>query len=129
MNQDTMTQEKIAMVLKDSASTLVKVASERDEAVADNVELRQKVAHLEIRHEAERLAVDMIEKNAHQGVPFEMLTETLEKKAHESPDDFRILREAVGLTGPDMFKTATVGGKETAGGVHDFERFIIGDVS
>jgi hypothetical protein len=122
---------KIAQVLHDSATALVKVASERDALTNENQQLRMKVAAYERRMEAEKLAMDMREKGVNADVDFSTLVAALEKKAHEDPGHFRVIQEAVGLTGPDMFKTASVGGESrTAGdGVSTFERFILGDVS
>lgn len=123
-------QQKIAQVLHDSATALVKVAAERDTLVNENQELRTKVAAYERRMDAEKLAMDMREKGMHSDTEFGTLVDALEKKAHEDPEHFRVLREAVGLTGPDMFKTASIGGRQSAQGSHnDFERFILGDVS
>lgn len=122
-------QEKLAQVLADSANVLVKVASERDVAVQESYALRQKIAAYERRFEAEKLAMDMRDKGMNVDVDFTTLVESLEKKAQEDPEHFRVLQEAVGLTGPDMFKTASIGGRDTASESNDFERFILGDVS
>lgn len=122
---------KIAQVLHDSATALVKVAAERDAYATENEQLRTKVAAYERRMEAEKLAMDMREKGMNTDVDFGVLVGALEKKAHEDPDHFRVIREAVGLTGPDMFKTASLGGESriAEGGSSNFERFILGDVS
>jgi len=126
-------QKKIAQVLQDSATALVKVASERDALVAEDADLKVKLAAYRNRMEAEKVAMDMREKGLNADIPLDDLVTALEKKAHEDPEHFRILKEAVGLTGPDMFKTASVGGKTGGGGGagsdSDFERFILGDVS
>lgn len=123
-------QMKIAQVLQDSATALVKVASERDALTVENAELKTKLAAYRNRMEAEKVAMDMREKGLNADVPLDDLVTALEKKAHEDPEHFRILKEAVGLTGPDMFKTASVGGRHGSdGGGNDFERFILGDVS
>lgn len=124
-------QVKIAQVLEDSAQALVKMASERDALVAENAELKKENAAYRNRMEAEKVAMDMREKGLNADMPLDDLITALEKKAHEDPEHFRVLKEAVGLTGPDMFKTASVGGKTRssgAGGDTDFERFILGDV-
>jgi hypothetical protein len=71
----------------------------------------------------------MREKGINDDVPLETLVDALEKKAQEDPDHFQVLKEAVGLTGPDMFKTASIGGRTMAQEGNDFERFILGDVS
>lgn len=122
-------QEKIAQVLHDSSVALVKVAGERDTLKAENTQLRQKLAAVENRMVAEKVAMDMREKGINADVPLDTLVTALEKKAHEDPEHFRVLQEAVGLTGPDMFKTASIGGKVSGDGSTDLERFILGAVS
>jgi predicted RNase H-like nuclease (RuvC/YqgF family) len=126
-----MDQTKIAQVLADSASTLVKVAHERDALKTERDKLAQENAALKNRMEAEKVAMDMHERGINAEVAISDLVEALEKKAAEDPAHFQVLKEAVGLTGPDMFKSASIGGKTEAsgGGITDFERFIHGDVS
>ena len=123
-------QEKIAQVLHDSSIALVKVAGERDSLREEVLELKGKLAMVHNRMEAEKVAMDMREKGINADVPIDDLVTALEKKAHEDPVYFRVLQEAVGLTGPDMFKTASIGGKSALGtNSNDLERFILGDVS
>ena len=124
-------QEKVAQVLRDGAIALTKVAAERDALAEDNKKLASEVQALRLRREAEKVASDMGSKGLEPNVPFESLVERLEKKAHKDPHGFAVLRDAVGLVGPDMSKTAGI-----AGGMHapadttsDFERYILGDVS
>ena len=124
-----MDQDKVAQVLADSASTLVKVAKERDDLHAKNIKLAQENAALLRRMDAEKVAMDMHERGINADVPIETLVGTLEKKAETDPQNYAVLKEAVGLTGPDMFKAASVGGKTEASGGSSFERFILGAVS
>ena len=123
-----MDTNKVAQILADSASNLVKVAQERDLYKTRSEKLAEENAALLRRMDAEKVAMDMVEKGMNTDVQFDVLVNSLEKKAQEDPEHFRILKEAVGLTGPDMFKTASIGSKTTAQGGSDFERFILGDV-
>ena len=124
-----LTQEKIAQVLRDGSIALTAVAQERDKLASDNTKLAAENRALRLRMEAEKTAMDMHDKGLEAGVPFESLVEQLEKKAHADPEGFVVLRKAVGLAGPDMFKTASIGESTAlAGGGSEFERYILGDV-
>lgn len=125
----TLSSEKVAQVLHDGAVALTKVAQERDAATqrAEAAEAREAV--LLRRMEAEKVAMDMHEKGM-SAVPLEALTDQLEKKAEADPHAFAVFQEAVKLTGPDMMKSASVGGAfSAAAGSSDFERYILGDVA
>lgn len=124
-------QEKIAQVLRDGSLALRKLAAERDTLQSQNEKLAQENKVLHTRMEAEKVAMDMHERNVHTNIPLDLLVEQLEKKAHEDPRGFEVIREAVNMTGPDLLKTASVGSSTSMpdGSSTDFERFILGDVS
>lgn len=124
-----MDQNKVAQVLADSASTLVKVAHERDVYQAAYTKVAQQNEQLLKRMDAEKVAMDMRERGINEEVPLGDLVDSLYKQAQEDPNRFEVIKEAVGLTGPDMFKTASIGGKQEAREENDFERFILGAVS
>jgi len=124
-----MDQTKVAQVLADSASALVKVAHERDVYQAAYNKVAQQNAQLLQRMDAEKVAMDMRERGINEDVPLGDLVDSLYKQAQEDPNRFAVLKEAVGLTGPDMFKTASIGGKTEAQEGNDLERFILGAVS
>lgn len=121
-------QTKVAQVMRDGAIALTKVAAERDSYKAGYSKLAAENKTLRLRMEAEKVAMDMHDKSVNSEVPFEKLVEHLEKKAHEDPQGFSVLREAVKLTGPDMLKTASVNSNLHAPEGSDFERYILGDV-
>jgi adenylate cyclase class IV len=121
-------QTKVAQVLRDGAIALTKVAAERDAYAVANEKLAAENNTLRLRMEAEKVAMDMHDKGIHSSVPFERLVEQLEKRAHADPHGFAVTREAVGLTGPDMSKTASVASDVQAPSGSDFERFIFGNV-
>jgi hypothetical protein len=123
-----LNQTKVAQALRDGAIALRKTAAERDALTAANEKLAAENQTLRLRMEAEKLAMDMTEKGASNGADFETLADQLEKKAHADPHGFSVLREAVQITGPDMLKAASVGGRSSIEGT-DFERYILGDVS
>lgn len=124
-------QEKIAQVLRDGSLALRKLAAERDTLQSQNEKLAQENKVLHTRMEAEKVAMDMHERNVHTNIPLDLLVEQLEKKAHEDPRGFEVIREAVNMTGPDLLKTASVGSSTSMpdGSSTDFERYILGDVS
>lgn len=124
-----MDQNKVAQVLADSASTLVKLAHERDAYQAAYTKVAQQNEQLLKRMDAEKVAMDMRERGINEEVPLGDLVDSLYKQAQEDPNRFEVIKEAVGLTGPDMFKTASIGGKQEAREENDFERFILGAVS
>ena len=125
----TLDNTKVAQVLRDGATALRKTASERDALTVQNVKLAAENKTLRLRMEAEKVAMDMHDKSVNAHIPFESLVEQLEKKAHADPRGFSVLREAVNLAGPDMFKNASVSSTTNAVEGTDFERYILGDVS
>lgn len=124
-----MDSTKIARVINDGAVALVKTAEERDAYKAQVEKLAAENHALRVRMEAEKVAMDMHDKGVNSHVGFADLVDQLEKKAHQDPRGFAVLREAVNIAGPDMLKAASVGGSNTASEGSDFERFILGDVS
>jgi hypothetical protein len=98
------------------------VAAERDSAV-------EKLAHLERRLDAEKLAAMMHHKGLETDTDFASLADHLEKEAERGK--FEVIKQAVEMVGPNMgFKTASVHHDSvTQGAGHtDFERFLVGDV-
>lgn len=124
-----MNRVKVAQVLADSASTLVKVASERDAYKEAYEKLAQSNEELRRHALAEKVASSMHNKGIHADIPYSDLVSDLEKKAASTPDQFRILQEAVELTGPDMMKSASVGSRTHGGGLSPLEQYILGAVS
>ena len=120
-------REKIAKVLADASSTLVKVASERDSAVKENTQLKAKLAHITQRLEVEKLAAQMHDKGLHSDMDFEQLVSDLEKEASEGR--LPVIQEAVKMSAPNMGRSFHINHDEARGtGGSDFERFIVGQV-
>lgn len=130
MKQRGVSNVKIAQLVHDSAVALRSTVAERDSLRGQLHKLAAENKQMKLRMEAEKVAMDMADKGVSNGMSFEDLVESLEKKAHTDPMGFRVLREAVTLTGPDMFKTASIAepsGKRIAGAT-DFEQYILGGV-
>lgn len=121
-------REKIARVLADASSTLLKVASERDGALARNAELEAKLAHATTRLEAEKLAAEMHGKGLRTDVDFGELVSDLEKEA--SAGRLPVIQEAVKMAAPNMSNGFQIDHDEARGTAtgSDFERFIVGEV-
>jgi hypothetical protein len=129
MATQKMDQVKVARVIKDAAVALRTVSQERDALQTENAKLAQANRVLTTRMQAEKVAMDMHDKGVHTAMPFADLVDTLEKRAHQDPKGFEVLKEAVNLTGPDMMKTASVGTTAAAHlGASDFEQYILGDI-
>jgi hypothetical protein len=120
-------REKIAQVLADASSTLLKVASERDEALQRNAELEAKLAQASTRLEAEKLAAEMHEKGLATDQEFGELVADIEKAASEG--ELPVVQKAVKLAAPNMGGQFHINHDEARGtGSTDFERFIVGEV-
>jgi len=117
-----ISSQKIAQVLNDAQTALRKVAEERDHAL-------DKLASMERRREAEKLASVMHDKGIHLDVDHITLSDDLEKAAEEGR--LPIIQQAVAMMAPNMgLKTASLNNDDsTIGGAQtDLERFIFGDV-
>jgi len=99
--------------------------------VSENASLRDKVASMERKDRAEKVAEAMHSKGLNLEVPIEELTQHLEKQAEQGKLD--VIEQAVAMRPEDMgvkighasFNPTHDG--QQAGGT-DFERFIVGSV-
>lgn len=112
-----LSHDKIAEVIADAAAALRKITAERDEALA-------KLAGIERRQEAEKVARAMQEKGLNNG-PIDQLISDLEKMAETGK--LQDVKNAVELVGPDMAaKLATINNDiPRNGGVSELETFIL----
>lgn len=99
--------------------------------VNENAGLRDKVASMERRDRAEKLAEAMHSKGLNLEVPIDELTQSLEKQADQGKLD--VLEKAVELRPEDMgVKIGHAGFNPTTDGQQatgtDFERYIVGSV-
>jgi len=110
---------ELARVMNDGAVALVSVTQERDEAL-------RKLAALECRMAAEKLASSMHEKGVELDVSHEELTTRLEKAAHDG--SFQNIKDAVEMLTPNMgIKTASLTRDgERAQGTHPFVNHLLG---
>lgn len=119
---------KEAQVLEAARDALIKVASERDEAVAENVQLHSKLAMVHTRLTCEKVAAQMHEKGINTDQDFTDLVEDLEKAAGEGR--LPVIQEAVSMTAPNMgTKIASINNDENSGmGSTQLEQFLVGSV-
>jgi len=120
---EKLSNEKISQVLFDTQSVLKSVVSERDQAIS-------KLARIERRMEAEKLANQMHSKGLELDTDLSSLTDHLEKEADQGR--LPVIKQAVDMVGPNMgFKTAHLNhdaSGEGGSGSTDFERYLVGDV-
>lgn len=120
---EKIANEKIAEVLRDAATVL-------RTKEAENKVLREKVAGMELRDRATKLASSMHNKSLSLDVPREDLVEDLMKQASANPGGLDVIEKAVDMVAPDMgTKLAQIRNDDaqgTAPGSSDFERFIGG---
>jgi len=112
---------QISQILTDSATALRKVAAERDV-------LKEKVAQLERRDAATKLANEMHNKGINTELELDELVNRLEKTAGTA--DFAAIERAVDMAGPNMGRKiaeALSDGSPTSG-ASDLERYILGDL-
>jgi len=116
-----ITKEQAATIMADSANALRKLASRVSELEGENASLVR-------RMEAEKVAADMHDKGIHTEVPFDELATQMEKEAENGR--LPVIQEALSMTGPDMFKGASLreGGEEGAAGQTELEHFILGTI-
>ncbi len=121
-------RQKEAQVLAVAAATLLKVAAERDTALARNAELDTQLDNVQKRLESEKLAAVMHEKGLNRDVEFPELVEQLEKAAHEGR--LPVLQEAVKMAAADMGgHIARINNDEVSGsGSSDLEGYLLGSV-
>lgn len=120
-------QQKIARVLADAGNTLRKVASERDSAIAENAQLKSKLASVETRLMCEKVAAEMHEKGLRHDKEFPDLVDDLEKAASEGK--LPVIMEAVKMAAPNMGNHFSINNDEAAGiGMSDFEAYLVGNV-
>ena len=120
-------QQKIARVLADAGHTLRKVASERDEAIAENQQLREKLSSVETRLMCEKVAAEMHEKGLRHDTEFPELVDDLEKAASERR--LPVIMEAVKMAAPNMGSHFSINHDEASGGgMSDFEAYLVGSV-
>ncbi len=120
--------EKIAQVLADAGQTLRKVASERDVAIAENTELKEKLASVETRLLCEKVAAEMHEKGLRHDTEFPELVDDLEKAASEGK--LPVIQEAVKMAAPNMGNHFSINNDEvsSAGAMSDLEAYLVGNV-
>lgn len=119
---DKISSTKLAQVLHDAQEAIRSVTAERDAAT-------QKLAQLERRRDAEKLAFDMHAKGVNLDKDFGDLADELEKSAEAG--ELPIIQRAVDMMAPNMgLSTATLNNDETkvASGGTDFERYIFGAI-
>ncbi len=120
---EKIANEKIAEVLRDAATVL-------RTKEAENKVLREKVADMELRDRATKLASSMHNKSLNLDVPREDLVEDLMKQASANPAGLDVIEKAVDMVAPDMgAKLAQIRNDDaqgTAPGSSDFERYIGG---
>lgn len=115
---------KIAEVLSEAASQLRTITAERDA-------LSAKLAHIERRSEATKVAQAMQDKGL-TSEPIDHLVENLEKMAADGK--LQNLADAVDLVGPDMWsKVAQTTndiprGLSMGSGMNDLERYLSGEL-
>ncbi len=122
-------QQKEAQVLIAARDALIKVASERDEAIVENEQLKSKLAMVRTRLECEKVAAQMHEKGINTDQDFTDLVDDLEKAAGEGR--LPVIQEAVKMTAPNMgTKIAHINNDdETAGmGSTQLEQYLVGSV-
>ena len=117
-----LSNEKISQVLQEAPGVIRALVNE-------NAGLRTKVANMERRQDAEKLADAMHTKGLELDKTAEELTESLEKAA--SQGKFETIRAAVDMVGPDMgSKLASIANNDGQGMTvgSDLERFLVGGV-
>jgi hypothetical protein len=122
-------EKKEAQVLQAARDALLTVADERDTALVENTQLKDKLASVRQRLECEKLAAEMFEKGINTDQDFESLVEDLEKAAGEGR--LPILQEAVKMSAPQMgAKIAHINNDDETSGVgsSQLEQYLVGSV-
>lgn len=113
---------EMSQVVAATGAALRQVTDERDA-------LRDKIAQMKLRDDAEKLAQTMHQKGIYADVPIDSLVEHLEKQAQEGTLD--VTRRAVDMVGADMgTKMAQLDNSEDRNpiGGSDFVRYLVGSV-
>lgn len=117
---DKISNQKIAQVLADAQTALIKIAEERDS-------LRSELSSITRRREAEKLASVMHGKGINLDQDHTTLSDELEKSA--AAGELPIIQRAVDMMAPNMgLKTASLTSDEGHQGHNDLERYLFGDV-
>lgn len=118
---EKISHEKVAALLTEASAALRAVTAERDT-------LATKLAQIERRSEAEKVAHAMQDKGL-SSEPFDALVETLEKKAERG--ELGEIKTAVSMVGPDMGrKLASLTNDDKAYGAgSDLESYIAGSIA
>jgi DNA anti-recombination protein RmuC len=127
MNDDT--RQKVAQLLGDTSQALRQVTSERDDALHKAAAAETKLATIERRLEAEKVAARMHQKGLELDTDLNDLADHLEKAAQEGK--LGEIQRAVEMVGPNMSiaKTAHVNDDQPAGGGNsDLVRYLVGSV-
>lgn len=119
-------QQKVAQVLADAGRTVRKVAAERNAVLAENAELKQKLANVQTRLLCEKVAADMHTKGLRTDTEFGDLVDSLEKAAGEGR--LPAIIEGVKMAAPDMGGHFTINDEASGGTVSDLEAYLIGSV-
>ena len=116
-----ISNEQISQVLHEAPGMIRALVSE-------NASLRTKVANMERREQAEKLAEAMHAKGLRLDKTAEDLAVDLEKAAEQGK--LEAIREAVDMVGPDMGeKIGSIGNNDAQSAMgSDFERFLVGGV-
>lgn len=118
---DKLSSTKVAQVLHDAQHAIMHVTAERDDALS-------KLAQLQRRNEAEKLATLMHEKGLNLDKTAEQLSDELEKAAEAG--ELPIIHRAVDMIGPNMGLGNLHEDTNTkTAGATDFERYIFGGIS
>ena len=123
-----LNMHKVAQLVADSATALKQVAHERDAYKEKVAGLQHQNNALLQRMEAEKVAAEMHSKGIRTEVPFDTLSEYLEKEA--AAGRLEQVKLALDMTGPDMMKEAFINDDDSTGGhaSNEFEQFINGSV-
>lgn len=116
-----ISNEQISQVLHEAPGMIRALVSENDG-------LRTKLANMERRDAAEKLAEAMHAKGLELDKTAEELVENLEKAAQQGK--FETIRAAVDMVGPDMGEKIGSVGNNDAGAAtgSDLERYLVGGV-
>ena len=110
--------EKVATVLRDAARALRQVTRERDV-------LAEKMAHVERRQEAIKVAEAMQAKGVNADRAHDDLVAELEKAAQEGR--LGTIREAIELVGPDMTRSVSLDDRDHSTTGNALEQYLMGD--
>jgi len=122
-----MALNKVAQILADAGESLIKLAAERDTAVAQAKDANMKLAAVTNRLEAEKTAAALHEKGMRTETSFVDLSDELEKDASRLP----IIQEAIKMAAPNMGSHLSLGTSDMgqAGSAESqFVGAIVGDV-